>query len=345
MREIFQIESLLNEEKIKEAYALLRKKRKKIYPISLFYEGEILRMSGFFQKASSLYEKYLPFSSSSQEKKKIYVKIASCKRALGLKEEALIWCSKALKIDKKDEDIMLETAMVYRLCGYYLKAEKLFFKLIKSYSLKKDFSALSYAYWALGGLKRNYGALQDSKSYFLKSLKFSSRAKDNSLKVYSLFGLAGVCRIKGEIESSLKYYLKAGSIAEKNDIFALAYSFCGTANALRQLGRLDEAEKLYLKSKILYSRLGDKPDLGFVYWGLGEIYRKRGNLRTSLFYLKKSSFLFKQGFEKRGEILSLISSAKVLYALGQTDKARKNYFSALKKARSENINTYLEDYT
>lgn len=302
-------------------------------------------MKGFFEKACDFYLKYANLVKSKKEKKSVFLKMASCKRALGLKGQAINWCTKALRLYPKDEDAFLEIAMAYRLSGLWEKAKKILLRLKKSYFVRKDYAGMSYILWALGGLERNRGELERSKRNFMNSLKFARIAKDKSLQIYALFGLGGICRIKGELDRSLLYYRKASFLLSKNDTFALAYSFCGSANALRQLGQLSEAKKLYERSRRLYSSLKDDADLGFVYWGRGEIKRKKGDLNGALSDFKMALKLFSRCFEKRGEVLSVLSMAKTLYAMGCKDKADNMYFRAIKTAKKEGLKTYLEDYT
>ncbi len=345
MEQIEKISAYLEREEIEKAQSLIKKNGKALMPEALFYQGEIWRMKGFFERACVFYMKYISSAKSKSDKKNAYLKMAACKRALGLKKESLYWCRKALALYPKDEEALLETAMTYRLSGLWDRARGIFLRLKKAYLAEKDYAGVSYILWALGGLERSRGELESSKRLFMNSLKFARLAKDRSLEVYALFGLGGVCRIKGELENSLSYYRKASSLSGRNDTFAAAYSFCGAANALRQLGDLDEAEKLYEKSRILYRALQDKPDLGFVYWGKGEIKRKKGKLKEAFSDFKTASKLFSAGFEKRGEILSALSSAKTLYAMGRKAQADKVYFSAVESAKKEGLKTYLEDYT
>ncbi|GAB4031936.1 MAG: tetratricopeptide repeat protein [Elusimicrobiota bacterium] len=264
---------------------------------------------------------------------------------MGLKNKALFYSKKALKESPGSEEAILEAAMALRLAGKRKRAQALFYSLIRLYSSSKDFAGLSYVWWAMGGLKRNYGELAAAVSCFEKSFSFAVKARDRSLKVYALFGLAGALRIKGEIEKSAAVYRKAASYAPADDIFAKAYSFCGLANALRQKGGVKKALALYRRSGKLYSAMGDKPDLGFVSWGMGEILKKQGNFKAAISNFRKAYHLFKAGMEKRGEILSLFSMAQSLYALGRIKEADKMYFSALKEARKENFKTYLEIFT
>lgn len=340
-----KILELLDSENIAQAEKLLLSASDSLGPWADFCRGEIFRMRGFFNKASSCYMKFLSSRPCGEEKLSCLLKLAACSRTMGLKSKALFYSKKALKEAPESEEAILEAAMALRLAGKRNQAQSLFYSLIRIYSSSKDWAGLSYVWWAMGGLKRNYGELAAAVSCFEKSFSFAVKAKDRSLKVYALFGLAGALRIKGEIERSAATYRKAASYASADDVFARAYSFCGLANALRQKGDLKKSFALYKRSGRLYSAMGDKPDLGFVNWGMGEILKKQGNFKAAVSNFRKAYILFKAGLEKRGEILSLFSMAQSLYALGRIKQADKMYFSALKEARKEKFKTYLEIFT
>ncbi len=340
-----KISRLLEEEKIESAQkildsASLRKAGNWVY----FYKGEILRMKGFFKKAVDNYFKFFSSNPEKNEKLACMIKLASCFRTMGIKEEAIRYSKMAIEEDPHNPDALLEAAMSFRLAGDRKKAETIFNSLEKMYMKEKDFSGLSYIWWAMGGMNRTYGDLGKSVKCFKKALYFASKARDRSLMVYALFGLAGAMRIKGDINASIEAYKKAAGYASRNDTFARAYSFCGLANGLRQKGELSKALALYKKSGKLYLSMGDAPDLGFVNWGMGEIYKKRGELKKALEKFKEAYMLFKKG-EKRGEILSMFSMAQILYVLGKKEEADKMYFSGLDEARRENFKTYLEIFT
>lgn len=340
-----KISQLLDQEKIEAAQKIIDSvPLKMIGNRGYFYKGEILRMKGFFKKAIPHYFKFLSSNPEKNERIVCIIKLASCFRTMGMKGEAIKYSKMAMKEDPNNPDALLEAAMSFRLAGDRKKAEFIFNVLLKLYTKEKDFSGLSYIWWALGGMNRAYGDLDKSLQCFKKALYFANKARDRFLIVYALFGLAGAMRIKGEINTSIMTYKKAARYASKNDTFAAAYSFCGMANGLRQKGELSLALSLYKKSARLYLSMGDKPDLGFVNWGMGEIYKKRGDLKKALNQFREAYSLFKN-VEKRGEILSMLSMAQTLYALGKKKEADKMYFSGLNEARKENFKTYLEIFT
>lgn len=350
MEEIEKIKNLIELENFNLALKELKKNKDKIEKAEYhFYFAEILRIQGLLHLAINQYKKSLKFNPSKILKIEILNKLSSCFRAIGNKKEALKFCELALKICLKNkisqENTLLEKAMILRLSGEYDKAIKIFNKLIKIYSIKKDLAGISYIYWASGGIYRLKGKFKESIEYFQKSFEIAKKIQDKDLKAYALFGLAGVLRVAGNIEKSFLTYKKAQKLISKNDIFGKAYSFCGMANSLRQQGKLEAAFKLYMRSNQLYKLTGDKPDLGFTYWGMGEILKKKGDFKKALKYFITAEKLFKSGYEKRGEILNLISMAQTIYLMGKIKKAQKLFDKAYKLSKKEKLNTYLEIFT
>jgi len=308
-----------------------------------------LRIEGFFQKAIYYYKKALPFHLQKERKLEILNKICAAFRAIGDKKNAKKYSNTAIKFAIKNKlnitQSMLEKAMTYRLCGEYEKAIKIFENIKKIYYHQKDYQGISYILWAIGGIYRLTGNFNKSIEYFKNSYKIALKIKDRDLKLYSLFGLAGVLRISGDINKSYKTYRKAARMVSKNDYFGLAYSYCGMANSLRQKGEFKKAKSFYMKSLKLYKAINDKPDLGFVYWGLGEIYKKENNNKKALYCFNIANKLFKSGHEKRGEILNNISISHIKYLNGEIKEANKTFFNAIKKAKKEKLNTYIEIFT
>ena len=139
-------------------------------------------------------------------------------------------------------------------------------------------------------------------------------------------------------------------IAEKifkrsEDVFGKAYTQCGMANGLRQQGKYDEALRHYNVADKLYSSIGDKVDLGFVKWGRADVLKRKNKLNLALEDLQAARALFDNSDEKRGQILTKLSLAQVLYSLGRTDEAEELYEAGVKQAKAEKLHTYLESYT
>ena len=169
---------------------------------------------------------------------------------------------------------------------------------------------------------------------------------DKINEAYGYCGLAGISRICGKIDDCVKNYQLADKIFKTSeDVFGKAYTNCGMANGLRQQGKYDEALRRYNMADKLYSQIGDKVDLGFVKWGRADVLKRKNKLMLALKDLQEARVLFDNSDEKRGQILTKLSLAQVLYALGHTDEAEELYELGVKQAQKEHLHTYLESYT
>ncbi|PIS47756.1 MAG: hypothetical protein COT17_01790 [Elusimicrobia bacterium CG08_land_8_20_14_0_20_51_18] len=341
------VRSLLDSENSEGALKILRS-LKKDYEYDLL-TGEACRIGGFFHEAAAHYRKFIKKSRPDIFRLEAMNKLAACSRALGDKKNAFGWGKKALSYSVKKGfdtlDSRIELAMAQRLAGDFPGALTEIRRIAAFFMKNGDFAGLSYMLWSAGGIYRLQGEFAKAEEAFGRALKLAKRAGDRSLQVYALFGLAGALRIAGRVEDSYRTYLKASKLAGGDDTFANAYSFCGMANSLRQKGELDRAKGSYKNSLKLYTRIGDKVDLGFVHWGLGEIQKKKGQFGAALEKFLKAGELFRSGFEKRGEILNDISLAQVYYLRGKTELADRIYFKALARAKKEKLHTYLEIFT
>ena len=154
-------------------------------------------------------------------------------------------------------------------------------------------------------------------------------------------GGIGVIRISGE--SAIKIADKIFKNSE--DVFGKAYTHCGMANGLRQQGKYDEALRHYNLADKLYSSIGDKVDLGFVKWGRADVLKRKNKMQAALKDLQEAQILFDHSDELRGQILTKLSLAQVLYALGRTAEAEELYKAGVAQAQKEGLHTYLESYT
>ena len=61
--------------------------------------------------------------------------------------------------------------------------------------------------------------------------------------------------------------------------------------------------------------------------------------------LQAARELFDNSDETRGQILTKLALAQVLYAMGQVEEAEELYEEGVRQAKGEGLHTYLESYT
>ena len=219
-------------------------------------------------------------------------------------------------------------------------------QVLAAYVQLKDYAGVSFIHWAKGGIFRLQGHFEDGIAQFEKAISFAKKAGDKISEAYGYCGLAGISRICGKVDECVKNYKKAEVIFKKTeDVFGKAYTNCGMANGLRQQGHYDVALRHYNVADKLYSSIHDTVDLGFVKWGRADILKRKNKMAEALKDLQEAQALFDNSDEKRGQILTKLSLAQVLYALGKTEQAEELYAAGVQQAQAEGLHTYLESYT
>ena len=342
---------LLDNNQPAQALLKLKNARKKDAQL-LFLEGEAHRQLGSFQTALKTYAKALAGADVAEERMDILLAMSACYRTLG--HAALAYelgletleMAKELEMDDYEIRAMQEMGMSLRAWGKLDEALELLDAVLAAYVQLKDEAGQSFIHWAKGGIFRLQGQFEEGIFQFKKSITLARKIGDKINEAYGYCGLAGISRICGKIDECVKNYKQAEQIFKKSqDTFGKAYTQCGMANGLRQQGKYEEALRHYNAADKLYSQIGDKVDLGFVKWGRADVLRRKNKLDLALKDLQEARVLFDNSDEKRGQILTKLSLAQVLYALGRTDEAEELYDAGVKQARAEKLHTYLESYT
>jgi len=343
-----KIENLLGKGRPSQAAAMF-KNYKGADADALFLWGEAERSLGNFETALKIYRRAAKNNRDACLQTEIMLSSSACERTLGNSETAYKLASAAYALaDGEDYKISAaqETAMSLRAWGRLDESLKILDKVLAYYQTRKNYGGISFVLWAKGGIFRLKGRFADGINAFKRSAVYAKKSGDKINLAYAYCGLAGISRVAGNASSCVEYYRRADKIFRRTeDVFGKAYANCGMANGLRQLGQLSEALARYKKADALYSKIGDRVDLGFVKWGVADALKRRNKLKESFACLKLAEKLFAGSDEKRGQILTKLSLAQVMYALGQTGAAKAKYDGAVALAKAENLNTHLEIYT
>lgn len=349
--DIAVLEELLDSNQPQAVLDQLVKIRKKESAV-LFLEGEAHRQLGSFKQAIETYAKALETVEDAENRMDILLAMACCYRTLGHSAAAYELAEEAFKMAEEleyDEFViraLQEAGMALRAWGRLEEALDVLDVVLSAYTQQKDLIGMSFICWAKGGIYRLQGLFEEGIAQFKKAVTYARRGGDEISEAYGYCGLAGISRICGKIDDCVNNYRKAEKIFRKTaDLFGKAYTQCGMANGLRQQGKYDEALRHYNQADKLYSAIGDKVDLGFVKWGRADILKRKNKMQAALKDLQESKELFDNSDEKRGQILTKLSLAQVLYATGKTAEAEELYNAGVAQARSEGLHTYLESFT
>ncbi len=345
------IEQLLDDNQPSRALELLTAARTKDAR-GWFLTGEAQRQLGSFETALKSYARGLSLADEAELRMDTLLAMAACYRTLGHSAAAYELADETLEIAQEleyDEYVvraMQEMGMALRAWGRLEEALELLDAVLAAYTQEKDYAGMSFIHWAKGGIFRLQGLFEEGISQFKKAISFAKKSGDAISEAYGYCGLAGISRICGKVDECVKNYKLAEKIFKKSeDLFGKAYTNCGMANGLRQQGKYDEALRHYNVADKLYSSIHDTVDLGFVKWGRADILRRKNKMQDALKDLEEAKALFDNSDEMRGQILTKLSLAQVLYALGRTEEAEALYEAGVKQARAEKLHTYLESYT
>ena len=345
------LEEMLEENRPSEALEKLLAVRNKD-AAAWFLTGEAQRQLGSFEGALKSYAVALQTVDEAETRMDALLAMAACYRTLGHSAAAYELAEDALKMAQELEydeftiRAMQEMGMALRAWGRLEEALDLLDAVLSAYTQLKDYAGMSFIHWAKGGIFRLQGHFQEGIAQFKQAISLAKKAGDDISLAYGYCGLAGISRICGKIDDCVKNYKLAEKIFRKSeDLFGKAYTNCGMANGLRQQGKYDEALRHYNVADKLYSAINDTVDLGFVKWGRADILKRKNKMEAALKDLQEARVLFDNSDETRGQILTKLSLAQVLYALGQTQEAEELYEAGVAQARAEGLHTYLESYT
>ena len=317
-----------------------------------FVQGEAQRQLGMFEQALKSYAGALSRTEEAEERMDILLAMSACYRTLGHAAAAYELADETLEMARELEyedyfvRAMQEMGMSLRAWGKLDEALELLDAVLSFYVQQKDEAGIGFIHWAKGGIFRLQGHFEEGIAQFKKAIACAKKAGDKISEAYGYCGLAGISRICGKVDECVKNYQRAARIFKNSeDVFGKAYTHCGMANGLRQQGRYQEALRHYNVADKLYSSIRDTVDLGFVKWGRADVLRRRNKMKEALKDLQEAQVLFDNSDEKRGQILTKLSLAQVLYALGQNEPAEALYEEGVKQARGEGLHTYLESYT
>ncbi len=345
------LEELLEENRPSEALEKLVSARNKD-AAAWFLTGEAQRQLGSFEDALKSYAQALRLADQAETRMDVLLAMAACYRTLGHSAAAYELAQEALSMAQEleyDEFVvraMQEMGMALRAWGRLEEALDLLDAVLSAYTQLKDYAGMSFIHWAKGGIFRLQGHFAEGIAQFKQAIALAKKAGDDISLAYGYCGLAGISRICGKIDDCVKNYQRAEKIFRKSeDLFGKAYTNCGMANGLRQQGKYDLALRHYNVADKLYSAIHDTVDLGFVKWGRADILKRKNKMQAALKDLQEARVLFDNSDEIRGQILTKLSLAQVLYALGQTQEAEELYDAGVSQARAEGLHTYLESYT
>ena len=116
------------------------------------------------------------------------------------------------------------------------------------------------------------------------------------------------------------------------DVFGIAYSYCGTGNAYRMLGKYEKASASFGRASALYQKIGDRVSYSYTLWSIGTTHKMLGDFEKARHYFKAARSLFQKTKDPRGLIYCRLGMGEVAMLEGRKARAEEYFEESLKQA-------------
>lgn len=190
-------------------------------------------------------------------------------------------------------------ALVYVELDKFSLAKSFFNKSIKLDNESNNFQGLADSYNNLGSIYAIKNEIRNAKTYFELSLKFRIKSNDTKNLPYTLLNLGDLNILNKNFSTATRQISQALVICEKNDDIigvSLVYNVIGDLKTAQH--EYNEAISYYKKSLELSIQYKIKSHIQHSYEALSTIYQKLGKYKESTYYLKETSKIKDQIFNK-----------------------------------------------
>jgi len=225
--------------------------------------------------------------------------------AIGEFRLALEHMKRAERLTSDKEDLMYiynQIGLIYLRMGY-LDDALLYFS--RSLSLARDLGNKSMQASVLNNIARIYdnkGELDKALGYYEESLRLEADEKE---KATTYNNIALIYDRKGEYKKAVEYFQRAIEISERYGYYRGASIVkLNLGNTHRKMKDYEKAEKYILEGLEGVRKVGDKYWEALGYYGLGLLYRDKGDKKTAKDYFTRAYDLYKSiGAERDAEIV------------------------------------------
>lgn len=175
------------------------------------------------------------------------------------------------------------------------------------------------------------GGLEEAVSYLREAVHIYEKLGLRFSQCVAWYQLGASYQSQGMVTKAIESYLESLKLSNSEEVklpFKLKL-LANLAHAYRNIGVLDEAEKLYEEALALGSELQDFCSVGKSFMGLGLLYRERGEVDQALHYTSRAMQLFEM-FENLRLLADVHNNLGVMLADGgQWDAAYHHYCRSL----------------
>ncbi len=314
--ELLLVESLLEEEKYKDALKLVEERVNKegLSPnnhlAATLLESRIRVKLGDIKGAHKLIEKILP-------------KVNKQKNPLVIMDYLIVKTSTSWMLGKLDEGV----EELEKVKTFLEKTETDFKGEMKIRFLRRKSVLLQHS----GIIQWYKGNLDEALESHQESLKIHEQLDSKSGIVSSYNNLGLVYWSKSDYKQAIEYYKKSLAISEElGKKVMIARILNNLGNVYSQLGDLDQALEFYQQSHVIKEEFGNKRDIIISFINLGVINQFKGEIDESLDYYKKALVLSEE-VDYKQHIATAVNNIGNIYSLkGDLDQAYQYYERSFK---------------
>ncbi len=304
--------------------------------ISKVYEhiGEAKKARELLEKALSIFKE----PDSEGILVEIYKVYASVLWTLGEKDKTFEIIKEGLKMARelnlKKGEILLtaDLATYYQFAGDYEKALTHYSRSLEMAKEAGESHLTGTIMINLAGLYYYMGKLELSLETFNRAKKIIKNKKQ-LMDVY--LNSAVVLDASGKFQEAIKNSQRALDLAQEiGDKQAEGLILNNIGAMYLALGEFERAEEFILKSMKIHTHIMNTEKLGFNYENLAYLYMAKGNIKLAYDYYKKSYEIAVKNYDKRGEILSLMTMGTIQNILGNFNEAERTLFKVLEESKN-----------
>lgn len=164
----------------------------------------------------------------------------------------------------------------------YIKSSKISRKIEDDYGL-------AYTYNNIGIIYEERGDLEAALKYYFRSLSILKKLENKYNIAYALNNIGGIHKKMNTLDSAKYYFEKSLTLRkEVNDIRGISASYANIGSLLAFEGKYDEAYQYFIESIKLNNQLGDKDGIISSYFMLSDLYFKKQQTDSSLYWGAKA---------------------------------------------------------
>lgn len=289
----------------------------------------------YAEKTIELSDKYLQKSNKAVQRNLLKYKstaignLAYFEESSGNIEKGIKLYTEALKIREEIKDTAAAGNTLFNLANLYKtnsnieKALALNNKALTYFKKTNHQIGAAKTLFALGEIHYDRGDLKKAIEHFDSALVYARKANSKGDIATILTGIGVVHGVLGNRDKELEYLVECEKLQrEINDNFGLSITY-------NNLGFIADSKKDYKKSleyygqSLKYAFASDDPfAVALSYHNIGSAWTPL-NTDSALRYFEKSLLIKRKLNDERGQAISEVNVAKILYAKGNKTQAKK----------------------